>query len=420
MPAVHVGRQPVYDRALDVVGYELLFRGHPTATSAGRTDDLATTRVIVNTFMEFGLERLVGRRLAFVNLTRPFVVGQLPVPFVPGKAVLEFLETIPTDKEVLDGALALKEQGYSLALDDWEDEPERRALLPLVDVVKMDISSCDPTELEARVRRLREGFDLTLVAERIETAAEMDLCHRLGFDWFQGFFLLRPDVVTARTVAPSHLACLQLLGRLADPEIDLQEIESVVRTDLGLNYRVLRAANAASVGSVRRIESIRDALVMLGMQTLRSWMLLMVLSDATEPDSEQLTSAMTRARTCELIAQKVGGMRPESAFIVGLLSSLDTLLGLRMEVVCERLPLAQELRDALTRRTGPLGSTLRAVLALEDRDDIALTEALEGTTITADEITSAYLTAIGWAMDTSDSVLGPTPVKDVRLNRASA
>ncbi|WP_183061938.1 EAL and HDOD domain-containing protein [Motilibacter peucedani] len=406
-----MGRQPVYDRALDVVGYELLFRGHPTATSAERTDDLATTRVIVNTFMEFGLERLVGRRLAFVNLTRPFVVGQLPVPFLPGKAILEVLETIPTDQEVLDGARNLKEQGYSLALDDWEDEPDRRSLLPLVDVVKIDISSCDATELERRVRSLRSSHDLTLVAERIETAAEMDLCHRLGFDWFQGYFLLRPDVVTARTVAPAHLACLQLLGRLADPDIDLGEIETVVRADLGLNYRVLRAANAASSGTVRRIESIRDALVMLGMQTLRSWMLLMVLSDATEPDSEQLTSAMTRARTCELVAKSCGDVRPESAFIVGLLSSLDTVLGLRMELVVEKLPLSDELREALTRRTGPLGTVLRTVLALEDRDDDALTAALDELPVDADEVTRCYLGAMGWAMDTTESVIGPVKVE---------
>lgn len=416
MPAVHVGRQPVYDRALDVVGYELLFRGHPTSTSAERTDDLATTRVIVNTFMEFGLERLVGRRLAFVNLTRPFVIGQLPVPFVPGKAVLEVLETIPTDGEVLDGARALREQGYSLALDDWEDEPDRRGLLPLVDIVKMDIGRCDVTELERRVRSLRDSFDLTLVAERIETAAEMDLCHRLGFDWFQGYFLLRPDVVSSRTVAPSHLACLQLLGRLSDPDIDLTEIEQVVRADLGLNYRVLRAANAASSGAVRRVESIRDALVMLGMQTLRSWMLLMVLSDATEPDSEQLTAAMMRARTCELLALAAGGIRPESAFIVGLLSTLDTVLGLDMRVVAEKLPLSLELRDALTDRVGPLGALIRTVIALEDRDDAGLTRALESLPLDEDEVTRAYLGAIGWAMDTTESVLGPQRVTVTSLS----
>ena len=416
MPAVHVGRQPVYDRALDVVGYELLFRGHPTATSAERTDDLATTRVIVNTFMEFGLERLVGRRLAFVNLTRPFVVGQLPVPFVPGKAVLEVLETIPTDEDVLAGARTLKEQGYSLALDDWEDEPHRRPLLPLVDIVKLDISSCDSRELERRVSDLRKSFDVTLVAERIETAAEMDLCHRLGFDWFQGFFLLRPDVVTARTVAPAHMACLQLLGRLASPDLDLAEIEQVVRADLGLNYRILRAANAASVGSIRRIESIRDALVMLGMQTLRSWMLLMVLSDATDPDNEQLTLAMARARTCELLARHVHGLRPESAFIVGLLSSLDTVLGLRMETVVDKLPLSPELQTALTTRTGSLGAVLRIALALEEGDDTGLADALTEAPIAADDVNRAYLGAIGWAMDTTDEVIGAAPAKVVTLS----
>ncbi|RZS89765.1 diguanylate phosphodiesterase [Motilibacter rhizosphaerae] len=409
MPAVHVGRQPVYDRSMDVVGYELLFRAQTTSTSAERSDDFATTRVIVNTFMEFGLERLVGRRLAFVNLTRPFVVGELPVPFTPEKAVLELLETIPADAEVVEGARRLREQGYSIALDDWSVQQEHRmALLDVADIVKVDVKDAAPEELERRVHALRSSHDVTLVAERVETATDMDLCHRLGFDWFQGYFLLRPDVVSARTVSPAHLACLRLLGRLADPEVDLGEIEEVVRADLGLNYRILRAANAASSGTIRRIESIRDALVLLGMATLRSWMLLMVLSDASDPDSEQLSAAMTRARTCELVARHTGDVRPESAFMVGLLSSLDQLLGLSMPLVVDRLPLAEDLQAALLRREGRLGEILSTVAGLEDLDDAAVAAGLDALPISADELVRSYLGAVSWTAMTTDDALGAT------------
>jgi EAL and modified HD-GYP domain-containing signal transduction protein len=360
--------------------------------------------------MEFGLDRLVGRRSAFVNLTRPFVVGDLPVPFAPGRAVLELLETVPADPAVIAGAARLREQGYQLALDDWAREPEREALLAYADIVKLDISACSPADLEQRVRELRTSVDVTLVAERIETAQQMDLCQRLGFDWFQGYFLLRPDIVSTRSVSPAQVTCMRLLGRIADPEIDLAEIEHVVRGDLGLNYRILRAANAAAAGTIRRVESIRDALVLLGMQTLRSWLLLMVLSDGADSDSEHLVSAMTRARTCELVAERVGGIRPESAFLLGLLSSLDSLLGVSMSVVAERLPLAADLEDALLHRRGILGAILTTVLAVETMDEAGVAGALAALPLGVDELTHAYLTALTWAGDTADAALAQPSV----------
>jgi EAL and modified HD-GYP domain-containing signal transduction protein len=200
---------------------------------------------------------------------------------------------------------------------------------------------------------------------------------------------------------------MRLLGRLSDPEIDLTEIEQLVRSDLGLNYRILRAANAASAGTIRRVESIRDALVLLGMQTLRSWMLLMVLSDAAESSSEQVVSAMTRARTCELLAERTGGVRPESAFMLGLLSSLDQLLGLSMAVVAERLPLAADLEEALLHRRGLLGSILTTVLAVEEMDQQAIAASLEALPVDEEELTRAYLSAVCWADETTDAALAP-------------
>ncbi|NHC45090.1 EAL and HDOD domain-containing protein [Motilibacter aurantiacus] len=416
MTAVHVGRQPVYDRSLQVVGYELLFRPEgpadtgaesaPVAAAYPGTDpgDAATTRVIVSTFTEFGLERLVGRRRAFVNVTRAFVVGTLPVPFAPESAVLELQPGIHGDDEVLDGVKRLADRGYALALDDWRGEPERAALLPYCRFVKVGLGAVPAEDLPRLVRELRAEADVQLIAEGVERLSDMERCHELGFEHFQGRFLLRPDVVTARTVSPSELSSLQLLAKLADPEIDLADIEAVVRTDVGLNYRVLRAANAAASGPARRIESIRDALVLLGMQTLRSWMLLMVLASG-KPDEEKLRMAMTRARACEILAGRVGGARPESAFIVGLLSSLDMLLGLSMDAVVERLPLAADLHLALAHRQGRLGKVLDAVLAQEASDERRIASLADTLPVDVTELSRAYLSAVTWSNQTCDEVL---------------
>ncbi len=401
MRRVHVGRQPIYDRERAVHGYELLFRADGDANDAGPAPgDLATTQVIVNTFTEFGLDRLVGNRLAFVNVTRPFVVNTMPIPFTADQAVLELLENVPADDTVLDGCAKLTADGYRLALDDFCWEPERLPLLKHATYVKTDVLGQDRAALAMALERTKEAGALA-IAERVDDLETMELCAQLGYDLFQGYALLRPDVVSAQSVTPSHLACLQLMARLADPDIAVADVEDVVRTDLALNYRVLRAANAASTGLRRRVESIRDALVLLGLQRLRSWLLLMVLADSGKPNEEQLSTAMTRARTCELVAAEVRGVRPESAFIVGVLSGLDLVLGLPMEAVADRLPLADDLRAALVDRVGPLGEILDAVLAYERGDD----DAVAAAPFDAFELSRAYLSAVGWSLQVCESAL---------------
>jgi c-di-GMP-related signal transduction protein len=403
MGRVHVGRQPIFDQSLDVLGYELLFRAGEDAFNASENGDMATTRVILNAFTEFGLENLVGQRLAFVNLTRPFVVGTMPVPFTPDVAVLELLEHIESDPDSLAGVKSLRSEGYTIALDDFFFEPGRVDFLPYADYIKLDVLDVDPEVLARRVERSRE-HPAKLVAERVETAEHMQLAMDLGFDFYQGYFLLRPDVVSAHAITPAHLTAIELLARLAEPNIGVAELESIVRTDLALNYRVLRAANAAATGANRRIDSIRDALVLLGMQKLRSWLLLMVLADAGSGNEEQLTTAMTRARTCELLAQDLVGVKPEAAFIAGMLSSLEMVLGLPMETLLERMPLTDELEAALARGEGALGELLSAVIAYE-KEDLA---AVEDTGLALFDVSRAYLSAVGWSLQIFESTIGAT------------
>src|SRR5213078_4636747 len=85
---VHVGRQALYDRSGAVAGYELLFRGDADAVEASERGAFATSRVLITAFTEVGLPALVGDALCFVNLTREFIVGELPLPFDQRQVVL--------------------------------------------------------------------------------------------------------------------------------------------------------------------------------------------------------------------------------------------------------------------------------------------------------------------------------------------
>jgi len=201
---VHIGRQPIYDASGGVFGYELLFRDHGSAEAAAANGDQATTAVVLNTFTEFGLETLVGGRLAFINVTRPFLVGELPIPFPPQCAVLEILETIEVDDALLEGARRLAAEGYGLALDDfvWDDRL-------LADYVKLDLQSYGPDKLAELVARLRP-YGVRLVAERVETREHLELARSLGFDYFQGWHLRAAGRRTKRRsgrTRPSSSGC---------------------------------------------------------------------------------------------------------------------------------------------------------------------------------------------------------------------
>lgn len=397
---VHVGRQPIFDRALEVYGYELLFRGSDAQTSASMAGDLATTRVIVNTFAEFGLERLVNGRPAFVNVTRGFVTGLLPIPLPPDAVVLELLENIPAEPDVLEGLQRLRSEGFVLALDDYAGEPERRELLQFCSYVKIDLERVPAEQLPALVASCGP-YAAELVAERVESTADMERCLELGFHYFQGYHLLRPEVVTASAISPSQLACFQLLAQLNSPDISISDLEETLRTDIALNYRLLRAVNAAYSGATRRISSIRDALVLIGLARLRSWLLLLAITGAEQVNEEVLSAALTRARTCELLATSVPGASAESAFVVGLLSSLDDVLGVPMDELLTRLPLSDEIEHALLQHAGPLGGVLRAVQAYELQTEPPVDEPR----FDSFEMSRSYLSAVGWSLQVCASAL---------------
>jgi EAL and modified HD-GYP domain-containing signal transduction protein len=390
--AVHVGRQPLYDRAGDVTGYELLFRGHAEAVSADERGAYATSRVIITAMTEIGIGALVGDRMCFVNLTREFLVGQLPLPFDHKQVVLEVLETVEIDDEVVAGVASLVAQGYMVALDDFVFRLGHDRLLELATFVKIDLLGADPAEVAATVAACRRYPRVQLVAERVETPEQLRLARELDFDFFQGYLLGRPQVISAAALSPSRLRRVELLGLLVGPDIPLSRVVALVVSDPALSLRLLAAANADALGLPVKVSSVHDAVLLLGVARLRDWATLMLVSDLDAGDEQPVSGAITRARMCRNLAERMG-VPAEMAFTAGLVSAVAEILGQAPAELAARLSLNHEVTDALVAGTGRIGELLALVDAYEASD----LPMLVAGPVPSEDTARSYLDAVAWS-----------------------
>lgn len=396
----HIGRQPIFDDRLQVVAWELLYRPSATATRAFEPgaqarfdDDAISQRVMVDAFLEMGLDRLVGTDSAFLNVGESFLLsGHLP-PAPPSHLVLELLESIHPTAGALAGVERLAAEGYRIALDDFQCGPGWEPFVELADIVKLDWLELGEAGAEGQLRQLADwGFDGLLLAEKIETDADFRACRRLGFDLFQGYFLSRPQTVRGERLPADRLSVLRLVAALQDPSTQLPELERILGADATLSYRVLKLINSALFGLPQEVDSLRQTIVLLGLDRLRSWASLLALGRMDDKPVELRRMALRRARTCEQLAVAAGRPSPEAHFTVGLFSLLDAFFDLPLPELLERVPLAEEFTRALLHGEGSLGEALACARAIEDPERHEPTFA----GLAPARINEAWLEALEW------------------------
>ncbi len=403
MPLQHavVGRQPILDRDQQVYGHELLYRSSDGGGPMGVDGDTATSTVVLSSFLDLGLEHVVGRGRAFINVTRAFLLAEEAPPFPPGRVVMEVLEHEAVDTPLIDAVTARAAEGYEFALDDFVWDRCWEPLLPLVGVVKVEIPALDERQTADHVERLRR-YDVKLLAEKVETEPEYLRLHALGFDLFQGYFFARPELVSGQRMADNRVATLRLLSVLQRAEIDLGEVDRLVSQDVGLSYKLLRYINSAFFALPQPVESIRRAVVFLGLATLKRIVMLAAIAGGGGGPSELIRVALVRARMCELLCERRGGLDTDSGFTIGLFSMLEAMIGAPLPEILDKLPLADDISAALLAHQGPFGTMLAATLAYErcDWDDIAAGP------LPLELLAEVYPLAVDWAYQASAELLG--------------
>ncbi|HXT19098.1 MAG TPA: HDOD domain-containing protein [Gemmatimonadaceae bacterium] len=398
MSTVFVARQPIFELGRGLFGYELLYRRDASVQGADGEDGYMSAEVISASMLGIGLRSLTNGGLAFINFSRAQLMNESWTLFEPGDVVIELLESIVHDHETIAACQRMVEAGYRLALDDYIYSEETAPLLDLATIVKIDVLDRPLDEIEAVAKHLKRA-GIRLLAERVETAAVRDACTRMGFQLFQGYLFSKPETLSKEDVSAGQLAIMRLLNLLQDPATPDAHIEKAFAADVALSYKLLRIVNAASVGG-RGITSISHAIRLVGRETLHRWLaVILVASLGGQGDvtHEMALTAITRARMCELVASSAHARSGGSAFIVGLLSLLDVLLEVPMDKILSRLELSDEVRNALLKRGGPLGTPLQLVESYEKANWDEARGLADDVPLEDEVLPTLYMDALHWA-----------------------
>ena len=394
MDDIYIARQPIYDAQLKVVAYELLFRSGNTINAADFLDgDSATTNVIINAITEIGMDQLVGPHRAFINLTRNHILqmAEKPMPELKERLVLEILEDIEAEEVIVEAVSKLAKDGFTIALDDFIYSESLQPLVELSDIIKIDLMALNNEELETHAKKLNNG-KRKLLAEKVETQEEFDQCKELGFDYYQGYFFSKPQIMKGKSLPANKLAIMKLLTELQDTESSNEQLAQTISQDVTMSVRILRYINSAQFGFSKEVDSIQKAIMMLGRTTIRNLANLVSMSQIEDKPHELLIISMIRAKMSENMALLLKENK-DVCFTIGLFSIIGSLMNQDMELLIEGLPLAENVRAALIRHDGELGKILHCVLSYESGDwENAVHEKL-----TNDDLRDCYLDALQWA-----------------------
>jgi len=358
---IYIGRQPILDRQNRLVAYELLYRSGFDNYAFPLNQEVATSEVLVNSFLEIGFDQLVGNYLAFINVPRGLLLGQELFGLPRDKVVLEILEHIEADEESCLALAALRDAGFKLALDDFIVSESNQGLLKYADIVKVDVSIVSPLELQSQVSYL-STLPVKLLAEKVETPIEFQNCLDLGFEYFQGYYFFKPEVLKGSKLNANQAAVLQLLTRLYDPNVKIHQIEEIIKHDVSLSFKLLRICNSASFGHSKKIESISQAVIFLGLNQVRRWVAFIVFSGIENKPLEISNLSLLRAYMCWSLAKEIGLPDSEKAFTVGMFSALDALFDRPMQELLDDLSLTEDVVAALVNQSGVLGDLLQTAI----------------------------------------------------------
>ena len=393
-----VARQPIFDRSKRVFGYELLFRNG--LEQVFQADPEIAARSTLDSSLLFGIDSLCDGRRAFINCTREVLLKDLVTLLPSNLTVVEVLETVEPDDLVRSACQRLKEAGYLIALDDFAPKDPRESLADLADIVKVDVRATSHTERLAMIKRYGHGR-CRMLAEKVESQSEFHEAAHDGFSYFQGFFFRKPELMTAREIPANRLNYLRMLEIVARPELDMKEIEKLIKGEASVCYRLLRYLNSAAFAFHTEIHSVRHALGMLGEREIRRWVRLVAILGAGQDKSAELVlSALVRARFCELLTPRVTAGNSDP-FLMGLLSLMDVIMEIPMTQVLESVPLDHETKAVLLGSASPLSPLYQLMLAQESAEWERTADLSSKLGLSEDEVADAYFQAVVWARGVS-------------------
>ncbi|MGI0117790.1 EAL and HDOD domain-containing protein [Zooshikella sp. RANM57] len=357
-----LARQPIFDTQKKVKAYELLFRDQNDHQAIFEDGNAATSNLLDSVIGSLQLEDVIGDVPAFVNFTHQLLFN--PPVIDKNRFVIEVLEDIIFDEQTVAAVKKLHDDGFTIALDDYQHSEDKPSVLPYVDIVKIDVLDTPKEEIPQILTELK-AYNVKTLAEKVETYGMLSFCREAGFDLFQGYFLCKPEQVHGHRLESNKAIVMQLLAKLQNPDVEVSELESIIDKDPTIAIKILRLVNSAYYRRTRTVESIKQAITMLGITQIRNLVIMLKLSTLVDKPNELIVLALQRALMCQLMSRHIKGSDPSQYFLVGLLSMLDAFFDQTLESVLSSLALPDEHIDAALHYKGIMGFILSTTILYE-------------------------------------------------------
>ncbi len=407
--AIFVARQPIYDRNNSIWGYELLFRHSPDSKYAKISDEnVATSQIIVDGFSLASQDVEPGRRM-LINFPAKLILDGVAEALPKEICVIEMLETINPTPEIIQSIHALKSEGYVLALDDYVGQPGFEALIEAADILKIDVLELSDEEVTSLAKKYKSP-NLHLLAEKVEDQARFDLTLELGFSFFQGYFFSKPIIVPGKKIPAGIVAKMQLMEKLSNPATEFDQLAKIIEQDVSLSYRLLKFINSSAFALRSTVNSIPQAITLLGQQPLKRWAMVVLMSDMdSSPKGQEIAFvSLVRARFLDQVFKDTpnAAYQPDTMFLLGLFSKLDTLLGQPMDEILATMPLEEVVKEALIGdSTGPK-SWLDMLHNVETGNWDPVLSFIEGQSLESNKCALCFMRASRWAHETMSVASG--------------
>jgi c-di-GMP phosphodiesterase len=395
-------RRPIFNNQLKVIGYDLVChssqKNHAGIKEGGVANKERGTvnyELLVNTFTEIPVRKIVGQQLAFIHYTRSLLKKH--TGFDHQQIVIKVTKSTQLDASMLHALKVLREQNYRIAFNKFVLTPETQHLIPYADIIHLDTLQLSPKQLAEHIRDI-QPFGIQLLATNITSYKILEFCKTLGFDLFEGDFFRHPKSSVVNEISEYKHALLQLISGIHNPDAQIEKIEKLVARDAALSSKLLNIVNSAAFGATQKVESLRQAIMLLGINKIKNWVNILVLSNIGEKPHELSIAAMVRAHMCELISCRLkGNSTSDTFFTVGLLSTLDAFLDTSLDVLLAKLALKESMMSAILNHTGAEGRILKDVMHYEKGDWNQIDwEHLEANNISAQALTHIYLDTLKW------------------------
>lgn len=396
---VFVARQAIFNTKLNTVAYELLFRdGAENIFPSHIPLEAATSKLIVNQHLNIGFKTITDGKKALINFCQQGVLDDIPALLPAKEIIIEILEHTEPSEEVYQACKSLFEQGYRIALDDFQYDHGWKKFLPFTSLVKIDIQATPLNQIGPVITRLKQHKNINLLAEKVETQEEYQQAKSLGFDYFQGYFFSKPEMVSNKDIEINYQVILEIYHSVFSRQMDYDALASKFEQDMALTFKLLKFINSGKFELERKISSIKQALVYLGDNQSQKFIALVATAHlAKNKPRELVTSSVIRAKMCELINLHLGKQETGEAFLLGMFSMIDAILNKPMEDIILSLPLSDEIREALLGFKNPLFHLLELVKAYESGSWYNTQRRANVIQINQEVLPDIYAQAVGWS-----------------------